>query len=310
MPLFGPNINKMRETGDVQGLKQLLKNNNSTIRLEAVRSLGAINGVEALSQALANDNLGVRLEAAEIMKNIGGEALTLLCKHLVSELKLGKTEHQMEALIKMQGRVPHGSFVMSFFSPDAWSIFEKIRFSGKLPLDLLLNAFGGVDDPAGVLMRSLGKESELIVGWFGFVTLAELGARNRPVPRMLVYYAEEYLTWSGETGAGASLAGAPAESSVRRETVRALSYFVDDDFALESIIKVSRRNLLSSGYQKPKLNPRYAICALGALGRPEAKQHLEFFATRGEEDERAAARIALELFGRASFDEIAATASA
>ena len=98
MPLFGPNIDKMRESRDVQGLMQQLKNNNLKTRLQAIRSLGAIDSVEGLSQALGNDSLEVRLIATNTMMGIGGETLTLLCNHLVNELKVGKTEHQIEPL--------------------------------------------------------------------------------------------------------------------------------------------------------------------------------------------------------------------
>lgn len=39
MPLFGPNIKKMKEKGDIQGLLNELKNKNSEIRIEVVRAL-------------------------------------------------------------------------------------------------------------------------------------------------------------------------------------------------------------------------------------------------------------------------------
>ena len=67
MPLFGPNIKKMKERGDIQGLIKELKNKNPTIRFKVVESLRDLKHIEGLSEALKNEIVGVRVEAVRAL---------------------------------------------------------------------------------------------------------------------------------------------------------------------------------------------------------------------------------------------------
>ena len=54
--MFGPNISKMKEKGDTQGLTKELKNNNPEIRSEAVKALAELKNVAGLAEALSADD--------------------------------------------------------------------------------------------------------------------------------------------------------------------------------------------------------------------------------------------------------------
>jgi hypothetical protein len=296
MPLFGPNVKKMTEQRDIQGLVRLCKAGDARMRLEATRALSALASIEGLAEALMNDNLSVRLEAAGLLKKLGTEGHRALADSLITELKVGKLEQKIEALIKLQGRAPH-LLIMSLM-PESYEVFNNGTFSGKLPLELVHDA-----------LRNAAFSGQLdgLVTWFTLIALVELGARWQAMPELLVTAAQDYLAWSKDSGAGAGQF-APVESVVREETMRALSYFRDSDLALDVLSKEAAGTPLLAGYQKPKRNPLYAIRAIGALGRPEAQQQLQFLANRAAEGEREAAQVALKLFGQATYDEIAAKA--
>ena len=70
MPLFGPNIRKLKKRGDVKGLINLLAHDKPSIRLEAVRALFDLKDFEGLAKALKNDQSSVRTEAVSMLGNI------------------------------------------------------------------------------------------------------------------------------------------------------------------------------------------------------------------------------------------------
>jgi hypothetical protein len=100
MPLFGPNIDKMRKRGDTNGLTEALKSADAE----------------------------VRVAAAEALKDIGGKALESLCSILVSTLKFGDSGDKIEATAIMQG----------YGRMNLWierSVRAKIQ--KRVPLDLV-----------------------------------------------------------------------------------------------------------------------------------------------------------------------------
>lgn len=50
MPLFGPNIKKMREKRDIKRLIEALNSNNSRIRVEATKALCELRHVQGFSR--------------------------------------------------------------------------------------------------------------------------------------------------------------------------------------------------------------------------------------------------------------------
>lgn len=61
--LFGPNIKKMKEKGDIEGLIKELKNKDPKVRIEVVKALGELKHTKGLIEALKNDDPQVRVEA-------------------------------------------------------------------------------------------------------------------------------------------------------------------------------------------------------------------------------------------------------
>ena len=70
MPLFGPNINKMKEKGDIPSLIRELLNKNAEIRVEAVKALSELKHVEGLSEATRNDDPKVGTEATRALAQL------------------------------------------------------------------------------------------------------------------------------------------------------------------------------------------------------------------------------------------------
>lgn len=71
MALFGSNIKKMKEKGDIQGLSKELANKDPDIRVEAVKALGELKHVDALNKAIGNDDPIVCIEATKALANLG-----------------------------------------------------------------------------------------------------------------------------------------------------------------------------------------------------------------------------------------------
>ena len=63
MPLFGPNIKKMKEKKDIEGLIKELKNKDPKVRIEVVKALSELKHAKGLIEALKNDDPRVRVEA-------------------------------------------------------------------------------------------------------------------------------------------------------------------------------------------------------------------------------------------------------
>jgi HEAT repeat protein len=75
MPLFGPNVRKMKSKGDVDGLVRALA--NQRVRQEAVHALGELGAIAmgSLVGALKDEDAFVREGAIEALGAIGGEQI-------------------------------------------------------------------------------------------------------------------------------------------------------------------------------------------------------------------------------------------
>jgi tetratricopeptide (TPR) repeat protein len=70
MPLFGPNIKRMEQRGDIEGLVKELKNRDPKVRIEATKALSELKHVGGLIEASKNDNSEVRFEAVSALENV------------------------------------------------------------------------------------------------------------------------------------------------------------------------------------------------------------------------------------------------
>jgi len=86
VPLFGPNVGKLRGRRNVTALIDLLVHDKTSVRLEAVRALYELKDVEGLSEALKNDQSPVRSEAVSMLGSIDlPETTRLLCQFILHE---------------------------------------------------------------------------------------------------------------------------------------------------------------------------------------------------------------------------------
>jgi len=282
MPLFGPNVRKMKEKGDVEGLIKELNNKDSNARIEAVRALRDLNHVQGLTEGLKNDDPQVRVESAEALKDIGSStAMESLAKILVKTLKFGSKDDKIEALVIMQG---HG---VSYFWVDSKI---RARIQKKLPLDLIRSA----------LLEVAETDSYPLVRWHALVALAELGERNDKILSQLIETSERLMAALDNYGLAAF--------GIRTETLRALSFFRNNHAAVNAVVNALKGSVLVHKRYEEAGPFKEEFYALGALGDPSTRELLEFWATRGvtpgKEHIQKSAQVALELFGIATFDEV------
>ena len=77
MPLFGPNIEKLKQRGDIEGLIKELKNRDPKARIEVTKALSELKHPEGLIEASKNDNPEVRSEAVLALENVDESEATL-----------------------------------------------------------------------------------------------------------------------------------------------------------------------------------------------------------------------------------------
>ena len=86
MPLFGPNIEKMKEKRDIEGLIKELGNKDIRIRIDAVKALSKLKCTTGLTTALKNDGPKVRTEAISALDGVNEpEVIDALINVLINE---------------------------------------------------------------------------------------------------------------------------------------------------------------------------------------------------------------------------------
>jgi hypothetical protein len=316
MPLFGPNIKKMKEKGDIQGLLNELKDKNPEIRIEVVRALTELKHIEGLSEAIKNDNREVRIEstkalgelrnigalaqavsksdkrevrvtAAQALKNIGDkDAMEALMKCLSTTIRLGDSDDQIEAMEVMWGCRPK-------------------------PVEL--------HQVQGLLDELIKEGKHPHSKWFALLTLVELGDRRDEVLQELIKHSVSYTKACDERlkqrdgqNDFALYIVAGKTNDLIEKTMRALATFKGNITATNTVMKILDGEVLVGSYHFDNrserfLHPRYydnALCALGALGDLSTRERLEYMASRGRFREYTT--LVLENFGKATYDEIMA----
>lgn len=297
MPLFGPNIKKMREKRDIEGLIEALKSNNSRIRVEATKALCELGHVQGLAEAIQNDDIEVRIEAMEALKKItDAGAIKHLIKTLTAPLQFGNDEDRIEAITLIQGRAP-SKFLRARLGLGEEALKKalmKAKPQKKLDLDLV--------HPA-LLETAMDPKGSLAVRWYALTALAELGDRNDEVADLLIKSAEALMTHCKERSTESPLTAIALEDSVQEETLRALSYFAGNTEIRDALIDALQARRFV-GYRRISAPWSYAMYALSAFGDSSTREHVEYWATRGNERDRQRAEVALELFGKTTFDEV------
>lgn len=260
MPLFGPNIEKMKETRDVDGL------------WSATRS----------------DSLQTRVKATEALIEIeDARGLQLISQRYSDVFKFGDNADKVEVMIMMQGRYLRMDTLVAWVVPLVGSTgdrpleimaLEKVRFRTKPKLELA----------RPILLEAATNSTENpLIRLLAGATLAELGDRSDELIQLMFSLLEEVEELNFWT---------------IREILRALSHFSNNCEATDFLIRVQKgevfRRESSEGIRQA------ALYGLGAIGSDLAREYLEYLTTSSSRVHKKEAQVALELFGKASYDEV------
>lgn len=303
MPLFGPNIKKLKDQGDVQGLIKELENKKYEVRIDVVDALKELKEINGLIQALKNDMPGVRMRAAEALVEISNpEGLSYAADFFIKMLKYGKFEDKIEAIARICG---HGNYLfLGLTLSSEWLAKSLERRKIKFPLEVVRNQ----------LLSETAKEgTNPLIRWYALICLIELGDRSDEVIDELIALSDNFVRFVSshakefmDSGISPITVGFLPEA-IKEDTLRALSYFKGNSKAINAVASALEGSFLAGDSKgESMINDKRIIYAMGALGDISFKEWLEYIATYGEGDSRNVAKIALELFGKATFDEIKA----
>lgn len=156
MPLFGPNIRKMKENGDIEGL----------------------------ANAVRSDNPATRVEASEaLMDSTDPKAMEALLKEVRDTFRFGDEADKAEAITIMRacptdeslGAMTHSLDLAEDRFKKIWK-YEKIKFSKKLKLDIARPLLMDV---------SANPKENPFIRWYAMTALVELGDRSKEVLQAL-----------------------------------------------------------------------------------------------------------------------------
>lgn len=303
MPLFGPNIKKMKEQGDIHGLMKELENKKYEVRIDVVEALKDLKNVEGLSKALKNDMPGVCFAACEALKEIGDpEGLSLAAQFLIKMLKYGSDEDKIEAITRICGHVNTLFLTCWLGSSSAPEVLKSV-IKAKLPLELVRDH---------LLLETSYENVHPVVRWYALVALVELGDRSSDILTELIELGDKLVAfYDREPEPNEDSFGLVTRTffaiSIKDETLRALSHFKNNPVVTSVVLSALEGQILagrSKGEQH--FDDKHILSALGAIGDPRTKERLEYLANYRDAEVRRLARIALDLFGKATYDEIKA----
>jgi HEAT repeat protein len=156
MPFFGPNIKKMKEKGDIDGLAALLKADDPRMRVEATEALVEIKDHRAIE---------------------------LLVKEFTDIFKLGDEADKVEAITIMQGRADDSLIGVRLLLDLPWDReakiikFHHVKFTKKFELALAR--------PILFSLATNPRETPAI-RWYSAVALVELGDRSNEVMQLVI----------------------------------------------------------------------------------------------------------------------------
>lgn len=248
---------------------------------------GEIGG---LVSALKADNFQTRVEAIEALMDLGERrAIELVIKEFTNVLRFGDEADKIEGITIIQGRACRTSLIAVVYSlelpSDRWEKvwkLEKVRFRRKLGLHLA----------RPILFETAENSDENpVIRWYALIALVELGDRSNEVMQLLINVLDTMPKMNVDT---------------IEESLRALSCCSINPDIIAMLIETAKGQRFKAVLD---IVPRSAaIYALGATGDPLAREYLEYLATHGDKFYRERARVALKLFGKASYDEINAKA--
>lgn len=242
IPLFGPNIKKMKQKGDIDGLINFLKSKNPQIRVEATEALKDFDDWKAIES---------------------------LNTALLGHLKFGEGEEQVEAITIIQGRAPEN--FLKFALPGEE---KRVQVLKKVQKKLSIETF------RDALLEIVQRRKSATSVWYSLVALVELGDRSNEVLNNLIEFSDAWIKkltteWKGTS---ALFAWAIARSVIE-ETLRSLSYFKSNSVATDALVRAYEGEFLSGRNISEDYLKQKAICALVVLGDPSVRERLEYLAS-------------------------------
>jgi len=156
MPLFGPNIKKMKERRDIDGLITALRNDNPQTRVEATEALTDLDEPKALE---------------------------LMVKEFSNPFRFGDKADKIEAITIIRGCPTPESLMAVTLSLDFTGDkltrickFQKVKFRKRFNLDLVRPILVDV---------AQDLDENPVIRWYAVTALAELGDRSDEVVHRL-----------------------------------------------------------------------------------------------------------------------------
>jgi HEAT repeat protein len=153
MGLFGPDVQKLKEKRDINGLMKALQNKKADTRREAAEALGHIGGPEvlpALMTALGDADARVRVYGVQGLARQKDPSIENALKPLVADPDWEVRKETLAALIKAGG--------------SAEAMLNAIRFNSAELRELAAVRLGDVggEQAVNALMESLNDEEEVV----------------------------------------------------------------------------------------------------------------------------------------------------
>ncbi len=258
MPLFGPNIDKMKKNHDINGLITELRNNEPAVSVQAAEALIELGDPVATEALLKEYNnifrFGSDLDKIEVILTILGRVSRIMILTIISPFDSSPEREQ-----------------------KTWK-YEKVNFRNKIPLQLVKPLLNNV---------ITNSSENPVVRWYATITIIERGERTSELQKYLI----DNLNAISKPNQG-----------IHEETTRALSYFPDDPNVVNLLISIQKGEIFKGIFDIKSESG--AIYALSAIGKPLAREYLEYLVTRGDKFFQKRAQVALKMFGTASYDEI------
>lgn len=153
MGLFGPNIDKLKENRDINGLIKILESKKPDVRKEAAEALSRVGSAEALPGlivALRDPDARVRFYAVVGLAKIKQPAAEDVLKSAVSDSDWEVRKEALTALIKSSANL------------DALAL--AIKFNSAELRELAVVRLGELENPEAIeiLVPALKDEEELV----------------------------------------------------------------------------------------------------------------------------------------------------
>lgn len=224
---------------------------------------------------------------------------------IAKKLKYGSADDKLEAITLARRKVDELFLTCCFDQETANKI--KIRVRKVEPF-----SDSELKEIKSALLELLASGKDVLACWYAAVTLVDIDHLSDSLMEALWTAGNQLMTWLAQKGEKepSSLTYAAVALPVIEDTIRALSSFKDFPAAGEKIKECLEGKALLGRQERQEYLRQNALYAFGAIGNEEYRDIIEYWAEYGKGDEKKAAKAALELWGKGSYDDIKKLAGA